>query len=73
MATTNSQWPDLSSLPEHTALKIQIDVAGIRQYTIAQRVGLSEGQLSKVLHGRRPLDDILAKKIRDAIAEGTAA
>lgn len=60
-------------MPAHTALSVAIQIAGLRQYTIAQRVGLSEGQLSKILSGRRPLDDILAKKIRDAIAEGSAA
>lgn len=72
MATTNSQSPDLSSLPAHTALRIEIQVAGLRQFTIAQRLGMSEGQLSKVLSGRRPLDEDLADRIRAAIAQGSA-
>lgn len=73
MATTNSQVPDLSNLPEHTTLRIAIQLSGLRQFVIAQRVGLSEGQLSKVLSGRRPLDPDLAARIRAAIAQGIAA
>jgi ParB-like chromosome segregation protein Spo0J len=73
MATTNSQRLDLNALPAHTVLGLQIDAAGIHRYVIAQRLGLSEGQLSKILNGRRPLDDLLIQRIRDAIAQGAAA
>lgn len=72
MATTNSH-VDLSAVPAHTALRIEIEIAGLRQFVIAQRLGISEGQLSKLLSGRRPLGDELVEKIRAAIAQGAAA
>lgn len=72
MATTNSQSVDLSALPVHTALRVEIELSGIHQYTIAQRVQVSEGQLSKILSGRRPLDEALIRRIREAIVQGPA-
>ena len=59
-------------MPTHTALRIAIVAAGIRQYAIADRLGLSDGQLSKILSGRKPLTDELAQGIREAIAAETA-
>ena len=73
MPTRNSQYPDLNAVPEGTALQVSIKLSGIKQWEIAQRVGISDSHLSRVLSGQRPLDDILAKKIRDAIDAGRAA
>lgn len=73
MATTNSQPDESNAVPEHTALKSEIVLAGLRQYVVAARVGLSEEQLSKILAGRKPLSPELASRIRDAIGQGAAA
>lgn len=60
---------DTSGLPIHVALKVEITTAGIRQFAVAERIGMSEGQLSKLLGGRRPIDDEMAIRIRRAIKE----
>lgn len=72
MATTNSQ-AIVSAVPPYTALRIEILTSGLRQYTIADRVGIDDGHLSKILSGRKPLTEDLEKKIRAAIAQGSAA
>jgi transcriptional regulator with XRE-family HTH domain len=69
----NSQYLDLSSLPRHVALRVAIQVAGLRQYKVAQRAGISANLLSAILIGQRPLDDVMERRIRDAIDQESAA
>lgn len=66
-----SSVPD--STPDPAELRVEIARKGIRQYLVAQRVGVSEGQLSRILTGRKPLTEELAKRIRQAIVEVAAA
>jgi plasmid maintenance system antidote protein VapI len=58
----------IQSQPDPADLRVEIARAGILQYLVAQRIGVSEGQLSRLLTGRKPLTEEMAGRIRDAIA-----
>lgn len=60
---------DTSALPLHTALRVEITAAGVRQNDVAQRAGISETQLSHKLRGRKPISTDEAAAIRTAIDE----
>jgi DNA-binding transcriptional regulator YdaS (Cro superfamily) len=60
---------EASGLPRHAALKAVIATSGIRQFAVANRVGVSDSHLSKILSGRKPLPDELAMAIEIAINE----
>lgn len=51
----------------HVALRMEIARTGVRQYLVAERVGVSEGQLSKILAGRKELTEELRISISAAI------
>jgi plasmid maintenance system antidote protein VapI len=57
-----------TSDPSPEDLRVEIARTRVRQVDIAQRVGVSEGQLSRLLSGRKPLTNEMAVAIRDAIA-----
>lgn len=59
----------IESQPDPADLRVEIARKNIVQYHIAQRVGVSEGQLSRLLTGRKPLTHEMAERIRAAIAE----
>ncbi len=63
---------DTSGLPLHLALKVERTAAGIRQFEVAQQLGISESHLSRIESGRKPVTDELAGRIR-AILRRTAA
>jgi len=58
--------------PDPSDLRVEIARKGVRQFAVAQRLGISEGQLSRLLTGRKPLTDEIAARIRVAIAEVAA-
>ena len=64
---------DLNVGPDPADLRVEIARTGVRQYLVADLVGVSEGQLSRILSGRKPLTEELAERIRTAIAEVAAA
>lgn len=55
--------------PDPSDLRVEIARTGVRQYLVAKAVGVSEGQLSRILSGRAVLTAEMAERIRDAIAE----
>lgn len=57
------------SQPDPADLRVEIARTGIVQYRVAQKVGVSEGQLSRLLTGRKPLTAEMAERIRAAILE----
>lgn len=59
--------------PAHVALRVEIARTGVRQFVVAQKVGISEGQLSRLLRGLKPLSPELEAQIRAAIVEVAAA
>jgi transcriptional regulator with XRE-family HTH domain len=59
--------------PDPADLRVAIARTGVRQFVIAQKIGISEGQLSRLLTGRKPLTEEIAERIRLAIAEAAAA
>lgn len=59
--------------PDPADLRVEIARTGVRQYLVAEKVGVSEGQLSRLLTGRKPLSAELAARIKSAIAEVAAA
>jgi transcriptional regulator with XRE-family HTH domain len=60
--------PTHSPVPVGTALKLERIAAGIRQFDLADRLGMDVTVLSRIESGRRPVDDELADRIRIAIA-----
>jgi len=64
---------DIQAEPAHVELRVAIARTGVKQFVVAQRVGISEGQLSRLLRGLKPLSPELAEQIRTAIAEVAAA
>jgi transcriptional regulator with XRE-family HTH domain len=55
---------------------MRIAETGIRQYLVADRVGVSDGHLSKILTGRKTVDDAMLALIAqaiEAVAAGAAA
>jgi DNA-binding transcriptional regulator YdaS (Cro superfamily) len=59
-----------SGAPEpHVALRMEIARTGVRQFLIAERIGVSEGQLSRMLAGRKPMTEVQISAISAAIAE----
>ncbi len=58
---------EASGLPRHVALKAAIAAAGVRQFAIAQKLGIPEARLSLMLTGRRPISDDDASRISAAI------
>lgn len=57
----------------HVDLRVEIARTGVRQGVVAAAVGISEGHLSHLLSGRKPLTDDLADRIATAIAEAAAS
>jgi hypothetical protein len=53
-------------------LRVEIARAGIKQYIVARRLGISDTKLSGYLTGRLLLTEDIAKDIRRAIAEAAA-
>jgi plasmid maintenance system antidote protein VapI len=68
MAMTQDIVIATTSDPSPEDLRVEIARTRVRQVDIAQRVGVSEGQLSRLLSGRKPLTNEMAVAIRDAIA-----
>jgi len=64
---------EASGLPRHAALKAAIVAAGVRQFAIAQKLGISEQRLSTMLSGRREISDADAARIRTALSELASA
>lgn len=64
--------PETNPAPDPAELRVEIARRGVRQFAIAQRLGMSEGQLSRILTGRKPLTEELSERIRLAIAEVAA-
>ena len=62
-----------TSLPRHTALKAALSASGVRQFAVARRIGISDGQLSKLLAGHKPLTDEMAARIGAAIEDLVSA
>jgi transcriptional regulator with XRE-family HTH domain len=63
---------EAAGLTRHQALRAALASSGIRQYVLAKRLGISEGELSKILAGRRPLSDERLAQIDTALGELTA-
>jgi plasmid maintenance system antidote protein VapI len=63
----------VSQTPDPADLRVEIARTGVRQFLVAQKIGVSEGQLSRLLTGRKPLTDDIAGRIRAAIAELAAS
>jgi transcriptional regulator with XRE-family HTH domain len=61
-----------AGVERHAALKAALSASGVRQFALAKKLGLSEGQVSKLLAGRKPVDDALAQRIAEAISELSA-
>lgn len=61
-----------SDLPEYRRLRIAVVAAGVKQYAVADRLGISESHLSGLLSGRKTLDGQTAARIREAIKALTA-
>lgn len=51
------------------AMRAAIAAHSIRQYQVAEKIGVTEGHLSMLLLGRKRMSDELAGKIRVAITE----
>lgn len=56
-----------AELPEYRRLRVAVVAAGVKQYAVADRLGMSESHLSGLLSGRRALDAETAERIREAI------
>lgn len=63
----------LDELPPHVALRVRIAAADLRQYDVAQKAGLTETALSKILSGRKVVDGETFGRIGAAIDELAAA
>lgn len=63
----------VSQSPDPADLRVEIARTGVRQVLVAEKIGVSEGHLSHLLSGRRPMSEELAARIRAAIAELAAA
>lgn len=61
------------SAPDPAELRAEIARAKVRQYRIADEVGISESHLSGLLGGRKTLTHALADAIRQAIEKVAAA
>lgn len=57
------------TLPEFRRLRVAVVSAGLKQYDVAERLGISESHLSRLLSGRKTLTDEMASRIRLAITE----
>jgi transcriptional regulator with XRE-family HTH domain len=55
------------ALAPHVELRVLIATTGVKQYEVAQRAGLSESVLSRILSGRKPASDELLATIRAAV------
>lgn len=55
--------------PDPADLRVEIARKAVVQYRVAQKIGVSEGQLSRLLTGRKALTIEMAERIRAAIAE----
>lgn len=60
---------EATGLDPLAAMRAAIAAHELRQFEIAERVGISEGHLSLLLKGRKRLSDDLALRIRTAITE----
>ena len=56
----------------HVDLRVEIARKRVRQGAIAATVGISEGHLSHLLAGRKPLSDGMADLIAKAIDEASS-
>jgi plasmid maintenance system antidote protein VapI len=56
----------------HVDLRVEIARKRVRQGVIAAAVGISEGHLSHLLAGRKPLSDEMADQIAKAIDEAAS-
>jgi len=59
--------------PTPVSLRMRIAETGIRQFLVAQRLGISDGHLSNILRGSRTADDALLGRIAVAIEDVAAA
>lgn len=55
-----------------TTLRMRIAETGIRQYLVADRLGISDGHLSKILTGRKTVDAELLARIGHAVEDVAA-
>lgn len=60
---------DLAALEPHVALRVRLAAAGLKQYTLAQRLGMAESVLSRILTGRKTADADTLARIGAAIDE----
>lgn len=58
-----------TNIPAHVALKAAMSALSVRQWEVAERLGISEGALSRLLTGRRPLSPARADEIAAVIRE----
>lgn len=58
---------DTTATPPHVALRVRIATLGVKQYLIAERVGMSESVLSRILSGRKAADEDTVARINTAI------
>lgn len=64
---------DLGALAPHDRLRIRIAAASVIQWRVAERVGISESTLSRILSGRKEADAELLGRIDQAIDDLTVA
>lgn len=62
-----AQTIDLGALKPHDRLRVRIAAASLVQWRVAERAGIAETKLSRILSGRTQADDDVIRRIDGAI------